>query len=163
MKTENERVRLFDQIQSFRLNLQSKMILLICTLVLIILSLLGINYSLLYSETIEEQIGVRALNLAQAIAEIPEIIEAFQEDNPSEIIQPIVERIRINTESEFIVVGNTEGIRYSHPIPERIGNRMVGDDNERALLYGESYVSKAVGSLGPSIRGKVPVLSLIHI
>jgi two-component system CitB family sensor kinase len=34
---------------------------------------------------------------------------------------------------------------------------MVGGDNFGALEEGRSYVSKAVGSLGPSLRGKVPI------
>jgi sensor histidine kinase regulating citrate/malate metabolism len=34
---------------------------------------------------------------------------------------------------------------------------MVGGDNARALEGGEAYISKAVGTLGPSMRGKVPV------
>src|SRR5699024_4994687 len=50
-----------------------------------------------------------------------------------------------------------EGIRYSHPDPDRLGEKMVGGDNDRALNKGESYISKSTGSLGRSIRGKVPI------
>nr|WP_256204131.1 hypothetical protein [Planococcus faecalis] len=39
-----------------------------------------------------------------------------------------------------------------------MGQKMVGDDNERAISQGESYVSEAVGSLGPSLRGKAPIV-----
>ena len=35
---------------------------------------------------------------------------------------------------------------------------MVGDDNDRALINGESYISIANGSMGQSIRGKAPIL-----
>ncbi len=59
--------------------------------------------------------------------------------------------------AKFVVVGDHEGKRYSHPFPERIGKFMVGGDNARALAGGEAYISKAVGTLGPSMRGKVPV------
>ncbi|MDY0394454.1 PAS domain-containing protein [Virgibacillus halophilus] len=51
-----------------------------------------------------------------------------------------------------------KGIRYSHPYTDRIGKRMVGGDNEPALKAGKSYVTKNIGSLGLSIRGKTPVL-----
>ncbi|PJH69410.1 sensor histidine kinase, partial [Salmonella enterica subsp. enterica serovar Typhimurium] len=50
-------------------------------------------------------------------------------------------------------------VRYSHPIPERIGQKMVGGDNDRALVEGEYYISRAEGSLGPSLRGKSPVFN----
>ncbi len=34
---------------------------------------------------------------------------------------------------------------------------MIGGDNTRALQNGEAYISQSEGSLGLSIRGKVPV------
>ncbi|MDD1370237.1 PAS domain-containing protein, partial [Bacillus sp. MHSD17] len=109
------------------------------------------------SETVEEQIGKRALHVAKTVAAIPEIKEAFQKENPASIIQPIAEKIRIDTDADFIVVGNKEGIRYAHPERDKIGAAMVGGDNEGVLLEGKSYVSRATGSLGPSLRGKVPI------
>ncbi|UTR10366.1 sensor histidine kinase [Evansella sp. LMS18] len=155
----NEKLPLFNKLSRLRIPLVTKMIVLICGLIILMLLVLGIYTNGKYSETVSEQIGIRALSVAQSVSEIPEIREAFFTENPSEIIQPIAESIRVKTGSEFIVVGNTEGVRYSHPLEERIGETMVGDDNDRALLEGESYISEADGSLGPSIRGKVPVFS----
>ena len=108
------------------------------------------------SLTIKEQIGSRALTVAEAIAEIPAIRDAFSDDDPSKTIQPIVEQIRKKTGAQFIVVGNTEGIRYSHPVPTRIGKEMVGGDNG-PVLQGKSIISEATGTLGPSLRGKTPI------
>ena len=78
-------------------------------------------------------------------------------EDPASIINPIAVSIQQATGAEFIVVGNMEEIRYAHPIAEQIGKKMIGEDSERALRYGESYVSKAIGSLGSSLRAKVPV------
>jgi two-component system CitB family sensor kinase len=108
---------------------------------------------------IENQVGKRALSVAQTLSEIPELRQAFQTEEPSKIIQPLAERIRKKTDAEFIVVGNKQGIRYAHPVPNRLGKKMVGGDNSPVLTKGVSYISKAVGSLGPSVRGKVPVIS----
>ncbi|TLS38543.1 ATP-binding protein [Pseudalkalibacillus caeni] len=137
--------------------LQTKMSMLIVGLLLAILILLGMLFSRMVETTLEDQIGNRALTLSQTVAKMPAIKRAFETEDPSKIIQPLVEEIRQKTDAEFIVVGNNEGIRYSHPIPERIGRAMVGGDSIRALEEGESYVSKAVGSLGPSLRGKTPI------
>ncbi|WP_332632509.1 sensor histidine kinase [Halalkalibacter flavus] len=136
-----------------------RMMCLIGVLIVITLLILGVFLNHQYAESIEEQMGLRALSVAQSVSAIPEIIEAFEHDQPELVIQPIAEYIRLLTGAEFIVVGSKEGIRYSHPIDGRIGQKMVGGDNEKALLYGESYVSKAIGSLGPSIRGKVPIIN----
>ncbi|WP_096201717.1 ATP-binding protein [Bacillus sp. FJAT-45350] len=159
MKQYEKKFHLLNKIPSYRVTLLTKMIVLICSLIVLMLIFLGIYSNTKYSETVSEQIGIRALNVAQAVSEIPEVIEAFYTENPTDQIQPIVEAIRLKTGSEFIVIGNREGVRYSHPVEERIGKVMVGDDNERALFLGESYISEAIGSLGPSIRGKVPIFS----
>lgn len=135
------------------------MILVICSLVVSMFLLIGIFINKLISDTLEDQIGKRALNVAKSVALMPSIRDAFDEEDPAFIIQPVVEPIRIATEAEFIVVGNKDSIRYSHPLPERLGKKMVGGDNDLALIDGESYVSKAVGSLGPSLRRKVPIFS----
>ncbi|MDX8044386.1 sensor histidine kinase [Gracilibacillus sp. S3-1-1] len=144
---------------SYRFTLLSKMIIFICLLMVIMLVFLGMYTNTKYSTTITEQTGQRALNVAQSVSQMPEIKEAFHTESPSKIIQPIAEAIRKETGAEFIVIGNKEGIRFSHPHEERVGEIMVGDDNERALQQGESYYSEATGTLGPSIRGKTPVFS----
>lgn len=142
-----------------QLSLLQKMILLTSSLILITILLMGYYYHQQYSQYVEQHMGNRALSVAQSVAMIPELRSAFNEHSPEEIIQPIAEDIREEVGAQFIVVGNTDSIRYSHPIEERIGQKMVGGDNDPALLHGESYVSQAEGSLGLSIRGKVPVLS----
>lgn len=140
-----------------KLRLQTKMILLIGSLLTLLLLMLGMFFQYMLADTLKQQIGTRALRLAQTVASIPEIKEAFKTPDPAQIIQPMVESIRQKTDAEFIVVGNTQGIRYSHPVPERIGKKMVGGDNG-PVLQGQSIISEAVGTLGPSLRGKTPIL-----
>ncbi|TMV48317.1 sensor histidine kinase [Paenibacillus mesophilus] len=140
------------------MKLQTKLIFIICSLLaFVILSLGGIYYYVI-TAVLEEQIGTRALKIAETVASMPEIREAFDDPDPSAVIQPIAERIRTKTDAEYIVIGNREGIRYSHPVPDRIGKEMVGGDNG-PVLEGKSIVSKAVGSLGPALRGKVPIIN----
>ncbi|MCG3056120.1 histidine kinase, partial [Escherichia coli] len=59
--------------------------------------------------------------------------------------------------AEFIVIGDADEVRYTHPDKEKIGQKMIGGDNERALIEGENYISFAKGSLGMSVRGKSPI------
>lgn len=142
-----------------KFNLKMKMIALISLLIVGILVIFGLFLSSFISTTMEDQMGKRALSVAQSVANMPEIREAFQSEDPASIIQKIVLPIQKDTKAEFIVVGNKEGIRYSHPDPGKLGKKMIGGDNDRALINEESYVSKRVGSLGLSIRGKVPIHS----
>ena len=47
----------------------------------------------------------------------------------------------------------------AHPDAEKVGLPFVGGDLGPALQEGKSYTSEAVGTLGPSLRGIVPVRS----
>jgi two-component system, CitB family, sensor histidine kinase CitS len=116
-------------------------------------------YSYMESKQIEENRGRLALEISKTISFIPTIIEAFKTSDPSETIQPLAEKIRKETGAEFVVIGNNDGTRYAHPMITKIGQKMKGGDNERALANGEYYISKAEGSLGPSIRGKSPIFN----
>lgn len=140
-----------------RLTLQSRMIILLTGLIVGIISVVGMIFYTIIANTIEDQVGKRALHVAKIVANMPQVRGAFQTIDPSAILQPIAENVRIQTEAEFVVIGDKNGIRYTHPVADRIGKSMVGGDNDLALLHGQSYVSKATGSLGPSLRGKVPI------
>jgi two-component system CitB family sensor kinase/CitB family two-component system sensor histidine kinase CitS len=142
---------------NIKVNLKMKMILLFGILIIGIVAVIGVFIDFFMSDALEKQMGNRALGVAESVAHIPELANAFEQDNPASIIVPIIAPIQKATGAEFIVVGNTEEIRYAHPLADRIGKRMIGEDNERALVYGESYVSKATGSLGDSLRAKVPI------
>ncbi|MGO2393398.1 MULTISPECIES: ATP-binding protein [unclassified Halomonas] len=109
------------------------------------------------SEIISQQMGERALAVAKTVASMPQIINAFAIPDPSFIIQPLAERIRHETGARYVVVGDAQSRRYSHPVQERIGEKMVGGDNDQALIYGQFYVSEATGSLGTAMRGKAPI------
>lgn len=140
------------------MKLQYRITIFTLTLILFIIIVTSLLFFYILSKSIEDELGERALHVASTVAAMPEIRNAFFTDKPWEIIQPEVEKIRKETGAEYIVVGNRVGIRYSHPLPQRIGKKMVGGDNDRALQYGESYISKAKGSLGWALRGKVPIV-----
>lgn len=121
-----------------------------------VLFLLLINHYL--NESVIEEMGEKALTSAYLIAERPDVIATFYTEDPSSILQPIAEDIRQQIGATFVVIGNGQGIRYTHPDPEKIGLSMVGGDNDSAFIDKESVVSITTGSMGESIRGKVPVI-----
>ncbi|MEH7388602.1 sensor histidine kinase [Bacillus sp. JJ1521] len=143
-----------------KVTLQSKLLILIISLLLfVIISLTG-TISYFESKQTEQEMGKLALQVATTVSFTPDIQEAFELEDPSKVIQPIVEHIREEVGAEYIVVGNKDSIRYSHPQEWKIGKKMVGEDNDKALIHGEYYSSKAIGSLGPSLRGKAPIFDL---
>jgi len=135
--------------------LRSRLLLVLASVVLIQAVITG-SFTMQYiKHVLEGRIGEQALQLSKVVSQLPQIRQGLEQEN-SKTVQHYAELIRNQTDARFIVVGDREGIRYSHPIPERIGLKRVGGDNQRAL-EGKSYVSRAVGSLGPSLRGKSPI------
>ncbi|MDF1535712.1 MAG: sensor histidine kinase [bacterium] len=140
------------------ITLRTRMLLLVTVLIVFMLGFIGMVFSNSIAQILEEQIGERALQVAQSVSRIPEIRHGLVAGDPQGRIQVIAEEIRKLTGAEFVVVGDVDGRRYSHPNPDRLGKLMVGGDNAPALEEGRSYTSRAVGTLGPSLRGKTPVL-----
>ncbi len=114
------------------------------------------SYALVSSQ-IDEQYKQRALAIAYAVAATPDIVEAMNDPEPAKVIQPIAEAIRRSVGADFVVVANKDGIRYSHPNPENIGKRVSTDPSQ--ALAGDVYVGYQDGTLGRSLRAKVPILS----
>ncbi|WP_017220567.1 ATP-binding protein [Moritella dasanensis] len=121
---------------------------------LLILSVAGFAYLKHWEE---QDSGNNALGIAKFLSTSPCVIKAIETNNPA-LIKNKIEYLRASVNAAFIVVGNKDGIRLSHPIDARIGKPMKGDDNDRALKQGLSYISVAEGSLGRSVRGKTPII-----
>lgn len=103
-----------------------------------------------------ERIGERAMTTSRLVAKLPLVVQAAQAGVQNAALNEQVNLLRREAEADFIVVGNAQGIRLAHPVPERLGQPMEGGDNAEPLS-GHEVVSVARGSLGVSVRGKVPI------
>jgi two-component system CitB family sensor kinase/two-component system sensor histidine kinase DcuS len=148
-------MRLYERIKPK--SIQSYLIHMVLALVVIQSLMSWLTVSSLATDVLHQQIGKRALQTAQSVALMPSIRMALMARDPLGSIQKKAEQIRKATGASYVVVGDTDGVRYSHPKPDRIGRHFVGGDTGPALHEGKSYVSRAVGTLGPSLRGMVPI------
>lgn len=108
------------------------------------------------AQSLHNHIGDKALAVATSIASSDYVIKALKTPNDLEIINQKIESLRQLTDADFIVIGDKNAHRIAHPDRNKLGQPMVGGDSQ-AALRGERYISVAQGSLGESIRGKVPV------
>lgn len=106
---------------------------------------------------LEARMARTAMAIARSVAQIPDVQSHVGRPGGSDVVQPIAEAIREETGVEFIVVFDMSDRRYSHPLPERIGLQAVGGDHGPVLERGEAYISRAIGSIGPSMRAIVPI------
>ena len=139
-------------------SLGTRMLLLMMCLLILLVGATGFIGNQVVTSILNEYIGRAALNVSKTVS-MTGVVQQGLKHLQSQEIQQYAESVRQATGASFVVVGDHEGKRYSHPVPERIGKYMVGGDNEQALVHGQSYISRAVGTLGPSLRGKVPIFS----
>ncbi|KZF10966.1 ATP-binding protein [Rhodococcus sp. EPR-157] len=93
--------------------------------------------------------------VAASIANEPSTPIAIRSENPSAVLQPETERIRMITGVDFIVVMAPDRTRFTHTTVDLIGKPFSG--NIDRALAGETFTETYVGSLGPSIRSVTPV------
>ncbi|MGR6534859.1 SpoIIE family protein phosphatase [Streptomyces rochei] len=97
----------------------------------------------------------RSVAVASTFANSPGIREALRSPDPTAVLQPRAEATRRATGVDFVVVMNTDGIRYTHPKPDRIGKEFVGDI--APALAGETVTEEIEGTIGPLVQAVVPV------
>ncbi|MEU5345942.1 SpoIIE family protein phosphatase [Streptomyces sp. NPDC020766] len=99
----------------------------------------------------------RSLAVAETFANAPGTRDALSSPDPTAILQPRAEAAREQSKVDFIVVMNTDGVRYTHPKPDRIGKKFVG--TLEPALEGRSFTEEITGTIGPLVQAVVPVKS----
>ncbi|WP_055665491.1 ATP-binding protein [Desnuesiella massiliensis] len=139
------------------MKLQKKITLLIIAILLFTLSI-AVWFSVKkMKELIKDQMGKNAMDIATSVASMKEVQDNLLLPNGSTTIQYLIEKIRLKTRVQFITVMDMNAIRYSHPIPDNVGKKFSGGDEDRVLTTGESYITEGIGTLGKSLRAFTPI------
>ncbi|WP_051812996.1 SpoIIE family protein phosphatase/ATP-binding protein, partial [Kitasatospora sp. MBT63] len=125
--------------------------------VVVVLLVVGAILSLLLEArgNSEAEAKNRSVAVAETFAHSPGVVDALQSPDPSAVLQPLTEAARGPAGVDFIVVMDTNGIRYTHPLPDRIGKRFVG--TIQPSLEGHVYTESVHGPLGHEVQAVVPV------
>jgi two-component system CitB family sensor kinase len=147
-----------------RLSLQTRVLLIQVGIVVLVAGLISVTVVSMLGNLVEQQAGDRALGIARTVALLPEVRSALDSPDPPASIQPLAERMRQATGVSFIVVSDRNMIRYSHPNPELIGRSLQDPppsggiaEDDSLPLRGQTVIITEDGSLGRSIRAKVPI------
>lgn len=139
------------------MTLRVQLILLQALIVAVVTLIAGVTAGVIQAHTVRDAYEDRMLAVAQSIASMPAIRSAFQDEDPAATIQPLAETIRKASDLTYVVIANADGIRYSHPNPSRIGEKVSTDPS--VPLSGQIYMGTQTGTLGPSWRVKVPIFA----
>ncbi|MFG2557808.1 SpoIIE family protein phosphatase [Streptomyces sp. NPDC048496] len=98
----------------------------------------------------------RSVAIAKTFSTSPQVVAGLRSADPTAVLQPLAERVRKLTGVDFVVVTNTKGIRYTHPLVSSIGKPIVADVGP-ALNGKVSTVTAQRTTLGLVKEGLVPV------
>ncbi len=143
-------------VKKSRMTLLTQITLLITVVVLISTLLVSTLFYIMIDDIVENYMGKQAMTVAKLTAQNPLIIQAFNDDQPSQIIQPISEAIRETTGADYVTIANSKGLRYSHPNPENIG-KPTATSNDAVLNEHQSIIYRGSGISGPAIKAKTPI------
>ncbi|MGW0418962.1 SpoIIE family protein phosphatase [Streptomyces sp. NPDC003015] len=125
----------------------------VIVLLLVVAAVVTLVLQVRHDSTVEAR--NRSVAVAQAFANSPGTVEALSGPDPSAVLQPRAEAARLATDVDFIVVMNTDGIRYTHPKTDRIGKKFVG--NIAPALAGRVVTEDITGTIGPLVQAVVPI------
>lgn len=108
------------------------------------------------AERTEDAARRQVTAVAHAVADSPSVRAAVGGPDPTAVLQPYVEQVRADTGVSFITVMDTDGVRWTHPLPEQIGRTYLGHIDW--ALAGQTRSETYTGTLGPSVRVVTPVL-----
>ena len=97
----------------------------------------------------------RVRSVAITLAENQQAVDALRSNDPGAVLAPLADRVLTRADLSFVVFMDPEGIRYTHPDPDRVGEPYIGDlAAARARGIGSEV---ATGTLGESIRTVVRI------
>lgn len=115
-------------------------------------------------ERVYDQAEQEALGIARTLAVDPVVVSETAARAGATALDPAAlaegpvqrrgEAVRQSTGALFVVVTNDQGIRMSHPNPDSLGQKVSTAPD---ALGGHESVSRDAGTLGDSVRAKVPV------
>ena len=146
--------------KKIRFILRTKMMIFTFIIVVTSVVFISIFFTAWARNNLKDMIGSKNMNTAIIISNFPYFSEILESEDPEGIIQNFTySQLSLIEDQDMIVVANMNGKRFAHPNIDRLGEYFVGGDERRVIETGESYISEATGTLGPSLRAFAPIIN----
>lgn len=136
-------------------------------LVIVILTLVTGVFAWMGARTVTEVTETKALSTARTLAIDPDVRAAATQASAEHAAEPdeqlvtsmlkITDDLRDRSGITFAVITDDRGIRLTHPDRSKIGHKVSTSPDE--ALAGRENVSHDSGTLGETVRAKVPIYS----
>ncbi|UOQ59122.1 ATP-binding protein [Leucobacter rhizosphaerae] len=135
---------------------------------LIVLVCVGVTCSIavaVQERSIRAATADRVSDVARSLAQLEQVIAVLESDTTagagslptgSAALQPLATLIERAAGVDYVVIANEHGVRLTHPTPTKRGELVSTDHSE--VLEGAPFLGTEAGTLGPTLRAKVPVI-----
>jgi two-component system CitB family sensor kinase len=151
------------------LRLATQVLVLQIAVVTLTLGIAGAMLAFFSHERLAAQYEDQSLDVARAIAFAPAVradvtrydaapltpSPALTDELANGQLQTLATEVQKHAQLLFVVITNDKGIRLSHPDRDELGKRVSTDPSE--ALAGHEVVDRESGTLGSSVRAKVPI------
>jgi two-component system CitB family sensor kinase len=135
-------------------SLASRILMAVLGIVVVTMAIgLGLYVSLARS-TADANATERASNIAAAVGDMSVVASALAAGDPHGTIRTIADKVVRDTGASYVVVIGANGLRYSHPNPALIGQRIA---EPVVALDGHIHTGVDNGSLGRSANARAPI------
>jgi len=128
-----------------------------CTVVLVCVLATTLVAMSVQERSIRAATEERVLDVAMSLVELDQVQGAvlLDTDTATAELQPLADVVAAASGVDYVVVTDARGIRLTHPNPAERGRTVSTDAT--AVLAGETFLGTETGTIGPSLRAKVPV------
>ena len=143
------------------MKLSTSVSLMVSAVIATVLLIVHLFYFFQISDVTRDAVKDKALAVARTLADSPDIRAGLAQPVESGIIQRLASAVQESNDLLFVVVTNMDGVRYSHPDKELIGQHFIGNDLIPALS-GRENVAVNHGKLAEALRAFTPVYDSQH-
>lgn len=154
---------------ALRLNFAGQILVLQLAVVLLVVLVTGAVYGWLTYQQLGDEAELRAVTVARSVASNDEVraevvdyvgrdtTQIPQEELLQTPLVPLASDVEESTNALFVVITDEEGIRLTHPNLDLLGE--LTSTHPTAALTGREVINQEEGTLGPSVRAKVPIIA----
>lgn len=143
------------------MKLSTSVSLMVSAVIATVLLIVHLFYFFQISDVTRDAVKDKALAVARTLADSPDIRLGLTQSPDSGIIEPLAMAAQQSNDLLFVVVTNMDGVRFSHPKKELIGQHFIGNDLIPALS-GRENIAINHGKLAEALRVFTPVYDSQH-
>ncbi|MBO1804981.1 sensor histidine kinase [Leucobacter ruminantium] len=135
-------------------------LLLPCLIVLVCVGVTTAIAVAVQERSVREATAERVRAVATSLAALDQVRGALSDADgdlaaATRELQPLADVVERAAGVDYVVITDDRGLRITHPSPEERGRPVSTDPSD--VLAGEEFLGTETGTLGPTLRAKVPV------